>query len=147
MLNLIIEAKKSGKRIGFTCSTFDLLHAGHVTMLAEARDQCDFLVVGLLSDPTIDRASTKNKPVQSMFERWLQLQGVRYVDMIVPFSTEQDIVDILLTIQPDVRIVGSEYKNTQFTGSDLNVQVYFNNRNHSFSSSELRHRIERSKHA
>jgi glycerol-3-phosphate cytidylyltransferase len=143
MLTSIIDAKKFGKRIGFTCSAFDLLHAGHIVMLAEAKDQCDFLVVGLLSDPTNDRPTTKNKPVQSMFERWLQLQAVQYVDLVIPFSAEQDIIDMLLIIQPDVRIVGSEYKNTQFTGSDLSTHVHFNNRKHSFSSSELRKRIER----
>lgn len=140
MLDIINTAKSIGKKIGFTCSTFDLLHAGHVAMLAEAKSKCDFLVVGLLADPTVDRPDTKNKPVQSLFERWIQLQSVRYVDLVIPFSLEQDIVDILLTIQPDIRIVGEEYRFLDFTGKDL-TPVHFNTRRHSFSSSELRSRV------
>jgi glycerol-3-phosphate cytidylyltransferase len=135
------NARALGLKIGFTCSTFDLLHAGHIAMLEEAKEQCEFLIVGLLSDPTIDRPDTKNKPVQSLFERWLQLQSVRYVDMIVPFSNEKDIVDMLLIIRPDVRIVGEEYRGTNFTGHDLPIELYFNKREHSFSSSELRCRV------
>ena len=141
MLDAINRARGAGKRIGFTCSTFDLLHAGHVAMLAEARAQCDFLVVGLLMDPTTDRPETKQRPVQSLFERWLQLQGVRYVDTVVPFSSEQDLVDILLVLRPDVRIVGEEYSEVDFTGRNLTPELYFNSRKHSFSSTDLRKRV------
>lgn len=141
-MNTLTSAKKLGLKIGFTCSTFDLLHTGHVVMLREAKENCDFLVVGLLSDPTIDRPDTKNKPIQSMFERWVQLQAVKYVDLIIPFSTEKDIVDMLLIITPDIRFVGEEYKGKDFTGCDLPIEIYFNERKHSFSSSELRKRAQ-----
>lgn len=126
--------------IGFTCSTFDLMHAGHVVMLQEARDLCDFLVVGLLTDPTIDRADSKNKPIQSVMERYLQLSSCKYVDEIIPFESEKDLVDLILTINPDVRIVGEEYKGTQHTGVGL-CPIHYNKRRHSFSSTELRDRV------
>lgn len=135
----IENIRKDGKRIGFTCSTFDLLHAGHVAMLAEAKSKCDYLIVGLLCDPTNDRPE-KQKPIQSMFERWVQLDAVSYVDMIIPFSTEQDIVDIVLTLKPDIRIVGEEYKNVEHTGKGL-CPTFYNSRKHSFSSTELRERV------
>ena len=128
-------------RIGFTCSTFDLFHAGHVAMLAEAKNQCDILYVGLLADPTIDRPDTKNKPIQTMFERYLQLDSCKYVDHIIPFQTEQEICDIILTYNFDIRIVGEEYRNVEFTGHDL-CPIHYNTRRHSFSSSELRERVE-----
>ena len=128
-------------RVGFTCSTFDLLHAGHVAMLADSKSQCDYLVVGLLSDPTIDRPDTKNKPIQTMFERFLQLQAISYVDMVIPFQTEQEICDIILTLRPDIRILGEEYRDVDFTGKGL-CEVHFNERKHSFSSTELRERVE-----
>lgn len=138
-------AKRLGKpieevKIGFTCSTFDLFHAGHLVMLQEAKTLCDYLIVGLLSDPTIDRPDTKNKPVQSMFERYVQLAACRYVDEVIPFQTEQEIIDIILTIQPDIRIVGEEYKNKDHTGIGL-CPIHYNSRKHSFSTTDLRKRV------
>jgi len=143
-LNRIETAKRVGKKpedliIGFTCSTFDCLHAGHIVMLQEAKSLCDYLIVGLLSDPTIDRAE-KNKPIQSMFERYIQLAGCRWVDEIIPFQTEREIIDILLTVQPDIRICGEEYRDVDHTGKDL-CPTHYNKRRHSFSSTELRKRI------
>jgi len=135
----IEDIRKEGKRIGFTCSTFDLLHAGHISMLAESKSKCDYLIVGLLCDPTHDR-KIKQKPIQSMFERWVQLSGISYVDMIIPFSSEQDIVDMVLLIKPDVRIVGEEYKDKQHTGKGL-CPIFYNSRKHSFSSTELKERV------
>tara|TARA_B100000424_G_C22703166_1_gene383340 strand:+ start:139 stop:570 length:432 start_codon:yes stop_codon:yes gene_type:complete len=136
----IEKIKKDGKRIGFTCSTFDLLHAGHISMLAESKSRCDFLVVGLLCDPTHDRPK-KHKPIQSMFERWVQLSGISYIDMIIPFSSEQDIIDMVLLIKPDIRIVGEEYKDKEHTGKGL-CPIFYNSRKHSFSSTELRERVK-----
>src|SRR6056300_483412 len=142
MLSEIEKNKKLKKIVGYTCSTFDILHAGHIAMLAEAKANCDYLVVGLLNDPTIDRPNKKNKPVQGIFERWVQVQAVEYVDCVIPFSTEQDIIDMLLLIKPDIRFVGEEYYGTNFTGCDIeNVKIYFNKREHSFSSTELRDRV------
>ena len=143
MLLEIEQLKKAGKIIGYTCSTFDLLHAGHVAMLSEAKANCDYLVVGLLVDPTEDRPDTKNSPIQSVFERWIQLQGLEYIDLIIPFQTEQDIVDMLLLVQPHKRFVGEEYKGTDHTGSDIEgIEIYYNKRQHSFSTTELRERVE-----
>ena len=136
----IEKIKKDGKRIGFTCSTFDLLHAGHISMLAESKSRCDFLVVGLLCDPTHDRPK-KHKPIQSMLERWVQLSGISYIDMIIPFSSEQDIIDMVLLIKPDIRIVGEEYKDKEHTGKGL-CPIFYNSRKHSFSSTELRERVK-----
>lgn len=138
-----LHYKDCGK-IGFTCSTFDLLHAGHVTMLEEAKRHCDFLIVGLQNDPTEDRPE-KNKPVQSIVERQIQLAAVKYVDEIVIYNTEQDLMDLLLTLPIDVRILGDEYKNKEFTGKDIAKQrgskIVYNGRDHSFSSSSLRKRV------
>ena len=138
-----LSYKDSGK-IGFTCSTFDLLHAGHITMLEEAKRHCDFLIVGLQNDPTEDRPE-KNKPVQSIVERQLQLAAVKYVDEIVIYNTEQDLVDLLLTLPIDVRILGDEYKNKDFTDKDIAKQrgskIIYNGRDHSFSSTSLRKRV------
>ncbi len=146
MLSKIFELKKENKIIGFTASTFDLLHAGHTAMLAEAKANCDFLIVGLLTDPTNDRPDTKNKPIQSSFERWTQVSSLEFVDLVIPFDTEQDLVDMLLLIKPDVRIVGEEYKNTEHTGKDIEgIKIIYNKREHSFSTSELRERVERQK--
>jgi glycerol-3-phosphate cytidylyltransferase len=128
-------------KIGFTCSTFDLFHAGHVMMLEEAKTQCEFLIVGLQTDPTIDRPNTKNKPVQGVFERWAQLKACKFVDQIVPYSTERELRDILLSFPIDVRILGEEYKGKEFTGHDISMEFYFNQRKHSFSTSELRQRV------
>jgi glycerol-3-phosphate cytidylyltransferase len=127
-------------RIGFTCSTFDLLHAGHIVMLQEAKEHCDYLICGLLTDPTVDRPETKNKPIQTPFERYVQLAGCRFVDEIIPFSTEQEIVDMILTIQPHIRFVGEEYKGTDHTGVGL-CPIHYNKRKHSFSSTDLRKRV------
>ena len=140
-LGSLENARRQGRRIGFTCSTFDLLHAGHVSMLAEASSVCDFLVVGLLSDPTIDRPEEKTKPVQTMFERWCQLQAISYIDMIIPFETEAEIIEIVKIIQPDIRIVGEDYKDKAFTGDYL-CDIHYNKRRHGLSSSELIARIK-----
>lgn len=131
---------KNGQRIGFTCSTFDLFHAGHIMMLKEAKQQCDYLIVGLQSDPTVDRG-WKNNPIQTLFERFVQLQACKYVDEIIPYTTEKELVDILLSYQIDVRIIGEEYRDKQFTGHNLPMEVYFNYRQHSFSTTELRGRV------
>jgi glycerol-3-phosphate cytidylyltransferase len=129
-------------KIGFTCSTFDLFHAGHIMMLKEAKTQCDYLIVGLQTDPTIDRPDTKNKPIQSLFERFVQLQSCRYVDEIVPYSTEKELMDILLSYPIDVRIIGEEYKDSHFTGRELDLEMHFNRRKHSFSTTSLRQRVK-----
>lgn len=138
-----LNYKDCGK-IGFTCSTFDLLHAGHITMLEEAKHHCDYLIVGLQNDPTEDRPK-KNAPVQSIVERQIQLAAVKYVDEIVIYNTEQDLVDLLLTLPIDVRVLGEEYKNKDFTGKDIAKQrgskIIYNRRDHSFSSTSLRNRV------
>ena len=129
-----------GKKIGFTCSCFDLFHAGHVMMLKEAKTKCDYLIVGLQSDPTVDRPE-KNKPVQTTLERFIQLDGCKYVDEIIPYTTEKELLDILTSYPIDVRIIGEEYRDKQFTGFKLPMPVYFNSRQHSFSTTELRQRV------
>ena len=135
---------KKMKRVGFTASTFDLLHAGHVMMLREAKDQCDYLICGLQIDPSVDRPK-KNSPIQSIVERYTQLSAIKYVDEIVVYSTEQDLLDILEMYKIDVRILGDEYKDKDFTGREvcdrLNIDLYFNNRDHRFSSSNLRQSV------
>lgn len=139
-----LDYKGCGK-IGFTCSTFDLLHAGHITMLEEAKHQCDYLIVGLQNDPTLDRPDSKNPPVQTIVERQIQLSAVKYVDEIVVYNTEKDLEDLLLTLPINVRILGEEYKNTDFTGKkickDRGIECFFNKRDHSFSSTSLRKRV------
>ena len=126
------------KHIGFTCSTFDLLHAGHLLMLREAKSVCDHLICGLQVDPTIDRPE-KNKPVQSLMERHIQLSAVEYVDEIIPYSTERDLLDLLTHLPIDIRILGEDHKNKDFTGKELiHHQVYFNKRRHRFSTTNLR---------
>ena len=131
-------------RKGFVASSFDLLHAGHVQMLREAKEQCDYLIVGLQSDPTIDRPE-KNTPVQTVVERYTQLKGVKYVDEIIPYATESDLEDILNMYNIDVRILGEEYREKEFTGKDIcrkrGIELYFNRRDHRFSSSDLRKRV------
>lgn len=127
--------------IGFTCSTFDLFHAGHVLMLKEAKELCEKLVVGLQTDPTIDRPDTKNKPIQSVFERYTQLQACKYVDEIVVYETEKDLLDLLQSYPIDIRILGEEYKGKPFTGSELSIENHFNRRRHTFSTTELRDRV------
>lgn len=127
-------------KVGFTCSTFDLFHAGHVMMLREAKEQCEYLIVGLQTDPTIDRPE-KNKPVQGVFERFVQLNACVHVDEIIPYATEKELRDMLLSFKIDVRILGEEYRDKQFTGHDIPMEFYFNQRRHSFSTSELRQRV------
>jgi glycerol-3-phosphate cytidylyltransferase len=132
-------------KIGFTCSTFDLFHAGHIIMLKEAKQQCDYLIVGLQTDPTIDRPKEKNRPVQSIFERYVQLQACKYVDEIVVYATEKDLIDILLSYPINVRKLGDEYENKTFTGRQecisKGIKFYFNKREHTFSTTELRQRV------
>ena len=131
-------------RVGFTASTFDLLHAGHVQMLREAKEQCDYLICALQFDPSIDR-SEKNAPVQTVVERYTQLKAVRYVDEIIPYGTEEDLEDILTMYNIDVRIIGEEYRNGKFTGRAIcakrDIELYFNKRDHRFSTSDLRKRV------
>ena len=127
-------------RVGFTCSCFDLFHAGHLMMLKESKTQCDHLIIGLQTDPTIDRPE-KNKPVQSVLERFIQVQACRYVDEIIPYATEKELMDILTSFPIDVRIIGEEYRDKQFTGYQLPMAVYFKSRQHSFSTTELRQRV------
>jgi glycerol-3-phosphate cytidylyltransferase len=145
IFNHIRKLKTDGKIIGITFSTFDMLHAGHIAMLAEAKNHCDYLIAGLQTDPTIDRPDTKNKPVQSIVERQIQLAACRYVDEVVVYQTEQDLIDILLTLPIDVRILGVEYENKNFTGrsegSSKGIEHIYNSRDHSFSSSSLRKRV------
>ena len=139
------KLKEEGKKIGIVFSAFDLLHAGHVAMLSEAKNHCDYLIAALQTDPTIDRPSTKNKPVQSIVERQIQLSACRYVDEVVVYQTEQDVIDLLLILPVDVRILGVEYENKDFTGKkecwDREIELVFNGRDHSFSSSSLRKRV------
>ena len=131
-------------KIGFTCSTFDLLHAGHVQMLRDAKDQCDYLICGLQVDPSLDRKE-KNSPIQTIVERYTQLKAVKYVDEIIPYASEKDLEDILELYTIDVRILGEEYKEKDFTGKDIckkrGIALYFNKREHRFSSSDLRKRV------
>jgi glycerol-3-phosphate cytidylyltransferase len=145
IFNHIKELKTKGKKIGITFSTFDMLHAGHIAMLSEARNHCDYLIAGLQTDPTIDRPDTKNRPVQSIVERQIQLAACRYVDEVVVYQTEQDLVDLLLILPLDVRILGVEYENKDFTGRQecyaRGIDIIFNGRDHSFSSSSLRKRV------
>ena len=141
MFDKLEEAREDGKFIGFTASSFDVLHAGHIAMLAEAKRNCDFLVVGLLTDPTNDRPDTKNKPVQTTFERWIQADAVKYIDLLIPFDTEQDLQDMIEIVDPGIRFVGEEYRFQDFTGKEMDVNVHYNKRSHSFSTSELRQRV------
>ncbi len=145
IFNKIKELKAQGLKIGITFSTFDLLHAGHIAMLSEAKNHCDYLIAGLQTDPTIDRPDTKNPPVQSIVERQIQLSACRFVDEVVVYQTEQDLIDLLLILPVDVRILGVEYQDKEFTGrwecNQRNIEIVFNGRDHSFSSSSLRKRV------
>ena len=133
-------------RVGITFSCFDLLHAGHVMMLKEAKKQCDYLIVGLHLDPTIER-SNKKVPAQSIIERYIQLKGSKYVDEIVPYVFEQDVNDILRSFKIDVRIIGEEYRNIDFTGKNYckekGIEIYYNSRDHRFSSTEIKNRLKK----
>jgi glycerol-3-phosphate cytidylyltransferase len=138
----IQDAKNAGKIIGFTASCFDLLHSGHIIMLQETKTDCDLLIVGLLSDPTIDRADSKNKPIQSMLERYIQLQAIDAVDAILPFDTEEDLENMIKILKPDVRFVGEEYQGTNHTGHNIKgVKIIYNKRAHNYGSSQLREKI------
>jgi len=132
------------KRIGITCSTFDLFHAGHVIMLEEAKRQCDYLIAAIQTDPTIDRLS-KNKPVQSIIERQIQVSACKHVDEIIVYSTEKELEDIFMALPIDVRIMGEEYRDVEYTGKEIcekrKIEIYFNKRDHFFSSSDLRLRV------
>jgi glycerol-3-phosphate cytidylyltransferase len=145
IFNHIKQLHAEGKKIGVTFSTFDMLHAGHIAMLSEAKNHCDYLICGLQTDPTIDRPDTKNRPVQSIVERQIQLAACRYVDEVVVYQTEQDLIDLLLILPVDVRILGVEYKDKEFTGRSechqRGIEIIFNGRDHSFSSSSLRKRV------
>ena len=145
IFNKVKQLKAEGKIIGITFSTFDLFHAGHIAMLSEAKNHCDYLIVGLQTDPTIDRPDSKNPPVQSIVERQIQVSACRFVDEIVVYQTEKDLEDILLTLPIDVRILGVEYYDKKFTGRDIceqrGIELVFNSRDHSFSSSNLRKRV------
>ena len=148
IFNKIKQLKNEGKKIGIVFSTFDLLHAGHIAMLAEVKNHCDYLIAGLQTDPTIDRPDTKNKPIQSIVERQITVSATRYVDEIVVYQTEADLCDILLTLPIDVRILGIEYADKEFTGKqiciDRGIEIVYNSRDHSFSSSSLRKRVAES---
>lgn len=146
VFNKIKDLKQKGLKIGAVFSAFDLgPHAGHIAMLAEAKNHCDYLIAGLQTNPTIDRPNSKNKPIQSIVERQIQLAATRYVDEIVVYETEKDLEDLLLILPIDVRILGEEYKNIDFTGKDIckkrGIELIFNSRDHSFSSSSLRKRV------
>ncbi len=134
-----IKKGREGK-IGFTCGAFDLLHAGHVLMLEEAKSQCDYLIVGLQSDPSLDRLD-KNRPIQFYDERIIVVKAIRHVDEVVLYDTEEDLVSLLKAIQPDIRIVGTDWKGKPFTGHELPIHVYFNTRDHGWSTSDLRKRV------
>jgi len=145
---LVLPDNMIGRPIGFTCSTFDLLHAGHILMLAECKTVCDYLIVAVQSDPTIDRPDVKNKPVQSVVERYVQLSAVKFIDQIIVYDTEKDLEDLLMFLPITVRIIGEEYKDKDFTGKqiceDRGIKIWYNSRNHRFSSSELRNRTYQS---
>jgi len=135
--------KKTGcieSTIGFTCSCFDLLHAGHILMLKDAKNRCDRLIVGLQTDPTIDRPE-KNKPIQSLEERQIQLEAVKYVDEVFTYDTEEELYKKLLDIKPDVRILGSDYIGKSFTGDNLDIEIYYHERKHNYSTTNLRKKI------
>jgi len=141
---LVLPDNMIGKPVGFTCSTFDLLHAGHILMLAEAKQICDYLIVGLQIDPSIDR-ETKNKPVQSIVERYVQLKAVKFVDEIIVYQTEKDLEDLLMFLPISIRIIGEEYRDKPFTGKEIceqrGIKIFYNERKHSFSTTELRKRV------
>ena len=128
-------------KVGFTCSCFDLLHAGHILMLKDAKEQCDKLIVGLQTDPTLDRPE-KNKPIQSFEERKIQLEAVKYVDEVIEYETEEELYQLLKILIPDVRILGSDYEDCRYyTGMELNIPIHFHQRNHDYSSSNLRKKL------
>ena len=135
-------------KVGFTCSTFDLLHAGHIQMLKDAKEECDYLIVGLQTDPTLDRPDTKKRPIQTLVERSIQLKAVKYDDEVIPYETEKDLEDILQMYNISVRIIGEEYQGKNFTGKEIcvkkHIKIVYNKREHRFSSTDLRERIKNS---
>lgn len=133
--------KKNNKVIGFTCGTFDLTHAGHYLMFEECKKNCELLIVGLQSDPTIDRPDSKNKPVQSLRERYLQLRACKYVGRIIKYKTEKDLFKLLVLLKPDVRFIGEDWKGKRFTGNELPIKVIYNSRGHKYSSTALRNKV------
>ncbi len=145
IFNKIKQLKEDGLKVGITFSTFDLLHAGHIAMLAEAKNHCDYLIAAIQTDPTIDRPDTKNPPIQSIVERQIQVSTNRNVDEVVVYQTEKDLEDLLLILPVDVRILGIEYADKEFTGKEIckkrGIELIFNGRDHSFSSSSLRKRV------
>lgn len=136
--------ENKNKTVGITCSTFDLLHTGHIIMLEECKKHCDFLICALQVDPTIDRKE-KNKPIQSLVERYIQLDAVKFVDKIIPYSTEEELLTIFTSLDLDVRIIGEEYKDKEFTAKDVcrkrGIKLVYNKREHNFSTTNLRERI------
>ena len=143
-----LKIKYSYKKIGFTCSCFDLLHCGHCIMLEDCKNQCDILIVGLQTDPTLDR-KTKNKPVQSFEERQIMINSIKFVDDVIEYSTEAELEELLKLLNPDVRIIGSDWRGKNYTGYLLPITIHWHERNHSWSTSRLRERVylsEREKH-
>jgi len=152
MLAKLHEVKKiitcwPEKKIGFTCSCFDLLHAGHMLMLKDAKSVCDILIIGLQTDPTIDQeyrqttGNGKNKPIQSYEERLIQVQSCRYIDYIIEYTTEEDLIKLLKILHPHVRILGTDWQNKPYTGYELPIEIHWHSRDHDYSSSNLRKRI------
>ena len=135
-----MKKKEEKKKVGFTCGAFDLLHAGHALMLKEAKDQCDYLIVGMQSDPSLDRPH-KNKPIQSYEERIIMMKAIKYVDEVVLYDSESGLIKLLTQINPHVRVVGHDWKGKAFTGHELPIQIYYNSRDHEWSTSNLRKRI------
>ena len=137
--------KEVGK-IGFTCSCFDLLHAGHIFMLEDSKKQCDYIIVGLQTDPTIDRPEEKNKPIQSLEERKIQLEAIKYVDEVIVYETENELYELLYKLMPNVRILGTDYEHKYFTGIEIEgIDIYFHKRDHDYSTSSLREKITNTK--
>ena len=135
-----MSIKKDKGIVGITFGAFDLCHAGHMITFKEAKKVCDYLIVGLHIDPSIERKS-KNKPIMSFQERLIILKGIRYIDKVIPYDTENELIEIMKRLQPDVRIIGEDWKDKKYTGYELDTKMYFNSRTHSYSSSELRRRI------
>lgn len=137
----IAQLKTKGKVVGFTASTFDLMHAGHVIMLQEAKTQCDYLIVGLLTNPTRDRPD-KNYPIQTSWERWIQAQAIKAIDRVIPFDTEEDLANMIKILKPDIRFVGEEYEGTEHTGWNIEgTKIIYNKRSHNYGSAQLRKKI------
>lgn len=135
-----LKEKYKNKKVGFTCSCFDLLHCGHCIMLKDCREQCDVLIIGLQTDPTIDRKD-KNKPVQEYEERMIMIQSIKYVDEVIEYSTEAELLELLKLLNPDIRILGTDWKGKEFTGYELPIDIHWHIRDHDWSTSNLRRRV------